>query len=235
MYLESYLDDGDDEIEVLSQKVEDMRQTILRDEANKNLILQNISHDLKTPLAVIKSYAEAIGDGIEGIESTEIIIKQVSKLEKKVKNLIEFNKLEYLLAQNTLEEVSMKPIILEIVNNCKHISNLEFDVLLDDTKFVGKYENYYIVVENIIDNALRYAKSYIAITLDKGVLKIQNDGEPISNIFIENGFRPYEKGHNGKFGLGMSIVSRTLEYFNMNLIVKNEEDGVSFTISKKEE
>ena len=99
--------------------------------------------------------------------------------------------------------------------------------------FYGRYENYYTVCENIIENAVRYSKSVIDIKLDNGVLVIYNDGKHIDEKFIEEGFKPYEKGSEGKFGLGMSIVCRTLEIFGMQLIVKNEDVGVSFTIKKK--
>jgi len=234
-YRDSYIDDGDDEIETLSKKIDEMRITITQDEQNRDLMLQNISHDLKTPIAVIKSYAEAIADGIEDIEKTEIIISQSEKLEKKVKNLIEFNKLSHLRHQGEFEEVYMKPIIEEVVLNCKYIANIEFNVDADDSIFIGKFENYFTVVENIVENSLRYARKAITITLKDNVLKISNDGEPISEDFIKHGFRPYEKGHQGKFGLGMSIVARTLEYFNMNLEVQNEPNnkGVTFMIYPK--
>ena len=66
-----------------------------------------------------------------------------------------------------------------------------------------------------------------------GVLKIYNDGKHIDEQFIQNGFKPYEKGSDGKFGLGMSIVCRTLDYFNMSLTAENNEVGVTFTIQAK--
>jgi len=235
-YRNSYIDNGDDEIEILSRNIDDMRLTITQDEKNRDLMLQNISHDLKTPIAVIKSYAEAIFDKVEPAEKAEIIIKQAEKLENKVKNLIEFNKLAHLKEIGQFEQVVMKDIIDDVVYNCKHIASdeINFDIDLDDTVFIGKAENYYTVVENIVENAIRYAKHLIKISLKNGVLKISNDGEPISNDFIEKGFRPYEKGHQGQFGLGMSIVARTLQYFNMELEVVNEEQGVSFIIYAKD-
>ena len=232
-YKEIYIDEGDDEILQLSLKIDDMRRTIIKDEKVKESMLQNISHDLKTPIAVIRSYAEAIGDGVEDISATEIIIDQSKKLEKKVKQLIEFNKLEYLTTEGKMEAVKMNQILTKIVNNCKHLSNLSFITDLDGSIFFGKYENYFMVCENIIENAIRYAKSKIIITLKDGVLKIYNDGKHIDEQFVEFGFKPYEKGSDGKFGLGMSIVCRTLDYFNMKVTAENNEVGVTFTIQAK--
>ena len=87
--------------------------------------------------------------------------------------------------------------------------------------------------ENIIENAVRYAVKVIEIKLKDNVLTIYNDGKHIDEKFITEGFKPYEKGSEGKFGLGMSIVCRTLSIFNMKLEVRNEEVGVTFTIKSK--
>ena len=232
-YKKSYNDDGDDEIYTLSTKIDEMRRTILNDAAAKNAMLQNVSHDLKTPVAVIRSYAEAIEDGIEDVSATNIIIAQCNKLEKKIKRFIEYNKLEQLSAEKLSYKVEMKEIILELVSNLKYLTNIKIETELDNTCFYGRAENYYIVCENIVENAIRYAKNKIKITLQDGVLYIFNDGKPIDEQFINQGFKPYEKGSEGKFGLGMSIVSRTLDIFDMKLSVKNVLGGVLFTIKKK--
>ena len=232
-YKKSYNDDGDDEIYTLSTKIDEMHRTILNDAAAKNAMLQNVSHDLKTPVAVIRSYAEAIEDGIEDVSATNIIIAQCNKLEKKIKRFIEYNKLEQLSAEKLSYKVEMKEIILELVSNLKYLTNIKIETELDNTCFYGRAENYYIVCENIVENAIRYAKNKIKITLQDGVLYIFNDGKPIDEQFINQGFKPYEKGSEGKFGLGMSIVSRTLDIFDMKLSVKNVLGGVLFTIKKK--
>ena len=231
-YQVSYIDSGNDELLKLSLKIEDMRQTILHDEETKQAMLQNVSHDLKTPIAVIKSYAEAIEDGVEDISSTYVIIEQCNKLEKKVKNFIEFNRLEY-LNEEAKDPIKIRTIIEQIILNHKHLLQVEIIEDLDDSIFYGRYENYFTVCENLFENALRYAVEVIKITLKDGVFEIYNDGKHIDEKFIKEGFKPYEKGSEGKFGLGMSIVCRTLSIFNMKLEVRNEEVGVTFTIRHK--
>ena len=231
-YKKEYIDDGNDEIYKLSLQIEGMRQRILKDETTKQAMLQNVSHDLKTPIAVIRSYTEAIEDGVEELSATQIILEQCDKLEKKVKNFILFNRLEY-LNEEANDPVKIKGIIENIVAAHKHIVSVEINTQLDDSIFIGRYENYYTVCENIIENSVRYAQGVINITLENGVLTIYNDGKHIDEKFIQEGFKPYEKGSEGKFGLGMSIVCRTLEIFGMKLEVKNEEVGVTFTIKKK--
>lgn len=231
-YKEIYIDEGNDELYKLSLQIEGMRQTILQDESTKQAMLQNVSHDLKTPIAVIRSYTEAIEDGVEEASATQIILEQCDKLERKVKSFIEFNRLEY-LNEETKNPVKIKGIIEKIVKNHKHLLHVQIIEDLDDTIYYGRYENYFTVCENIIENALRYASKLIKITLKDGVLTIYNDGKHIDEKFVKEGFKPYEKGSEGKFGLGMSIVCRTLDIFNMKLEVKNEEVGVTFTIKSK--
>ena len=169
---------------------------------------------------------------MEELSSTKVILEQCDKLEKKVKNFIEFNRLEY-LNEDANDAIKVKEIISKIVRAHKHIVQVDIIEDLDETVFYGRYENLYTVCENIIENAVRYAVSVIKITLKDGVLEIYNDGKHIDEKFIKEGFKPYEKGSEGKFGLGMSIVSRTLDIFNMKLEVRNEDVGVTFTIKNK--
>jgi two-component system sensor histidine kinase CssS len=222
--------DGNDEITDLAKTIEKMRQEIEYSEKSKQEMLQNISHDFKTPIAVIQSYAEAIADGVSDPAEAEVIIKQADMLNQKVKQLLELNKLEYLKTQDEFEPVRIKDIITNIVNNQKYRTSIEFVTDLDDSTYYGVKENFYTAFSNIIDNALRYAKTKIVITLKNKKLTFFNDGEPISDKFIEQLFRPYEKGTKGQFGLGMSIVQKTCAHFNLVLKVENVSKGVVFTI-----
>lgn len=233
-YEKKYIDDGNDEIADLSKTINNMRIVLQKTENDKREMLQNLSHDFKTPIAVIKSYAEAIKDGVEDTnDGLDTIVKQAEILQAKVLKLLEYNKLEYLDKSEPFKEVVMKDIILNVTNNFKHQQTISIVLDLDDSKFIGYEENYYTVIENILDNAKRYAKSVIKITLKDGILTIYNDGDHIDEKFINGMFKAYEKGSKGEFGLGMSIVKKTLDFFSYDLLVKNEEVGVSFIIKKR--
>jgi len=234
-YEESYVDDWNDEIGELSRAVEQMRVEIGSNERTKQEMLQNLSHDFKTPITVIKSYAEAIEDGMGDENSIKVIIKQADILKKKVNRLLQYNTLEYLTKDKEFESIEMKSLILSVLETYKFRTDVDFELSLDDNVyFLGYFENFYTVVDNIIDNATRYAKSKIKIVLKKDRLRIYNDGEPIDEQFLNSVFKPYEKGSKGQFGLGMSIVKKTLDFFNYNLEVKNDACGVSFIITKNE-
>ncbi len=233
-YSKSYEDNGFDELSELSKSIESMRKEIYLSESAKKEMLQNISHDFKTPIAVIKSYAEAQIDGMTDEESSKIIISNAEILKHKVNMLLEYNSLEYLSKKKDFELVNMKEVIIEVVQGYKFQTNLSIDLDLDEEVYFNGYkDNYYTVVDNIIDNAKRYAKSEIKIILKKDRLRIYNDGEHISNDFIETAFKPYEKGSKGEFGLGLSIVKKTLDFFDMQIKIVNEEVGVSFIITTR--
>ncbi|HIT43733.1 TPA: HAMP domain-containing histidine kinase, partial [Candidatus Avacholeplasma faecigallinarum] len=84
-YAISYVDDSLDEVGDLSKSIEKMRQEIEKNENTKQEMLQNLSHDFKTPIAVIKSYAEAFQDKVvDENEASKIIISQAEILKKKV-------------------------------------------------------------------------------------------------------------------------------------------------------
>lgn len=232
-YVEPESNEYLDEIGDLSRLVEEMRVQIVEGEKIKREMLQNISHDFKTPIAVIKSYAEAQQDGMTDEESSKIIINQAEILKNKVNRLLQYNSLEYLNKEKEFEDVLMNGVINDVITGYKFQTNLEIELdMKEDIYFKGYRENFTTIVDNIIDNARRYAKSKIKIVLRKDRLRIYNDGEHIDDQFLNGVFKPYEKGSKGEFGLGMSIVKKTVEFFGMKLIVKNEQIGVSFIITK---
>ena len=74
-----------------------MRVSLINQEKYRNHMYQNISHDFKTPLTVIKSYIEAVHDGIEDKDTAlKVIEEQSYKLDQKVRSLLYLNKLDYL-------------------------------------------------------------------------------------------------------------------------------------------
>ena len=230
-YEKQYIDNYGDEIGELSNSIEKMRLELNTSENTKQEMLQNLSHDFKTPIAVIKSYAEAIQDGIEDQNALNIIIEQADLLKEKVIKLLQYNSLEYLDHNKPFEKINMKSLIEASIIKYKHQKDIDFILDLEDNiEFNGYQENWDIVISNILENALRYAEKEIKIILREKRIRIYNDGEHISEQFIQNSFKPYEKGSKGQFGLGMSIVVKTCNFFGYKLSVRNEEKGVSFII-----
>lgn len=228
----------DDEIKSLALAIEDMRLSLINQEEYRNQMYQNISHDFKTPLTVIKSYIEAVEDNVED-EATalKVIKEQTSKLEQKVHSLLYLNKLDYLKDSKNIElvPVDMENIIKTEVEKFKfHRKELNFIVEYDKKcQFVGTVENWETILDNLLGNFIRYAATTIKITAKQNKLILYNDGDNIDNDFLEGIFTPFRKGIKGEFGLGLSIVKKTLNIMNYDIVISNEKKGVSFIITKR--
>ncbi len=229
--------DYDDELYTLEVAIENMRVYLKEQEAYKNQMYQNISHDFKTPITVMKSYIEALEDGIETKEKvTEVVKEQLNKLEVKVHSLLYLNKLNYLKEEkeklNDSCDVS-KVILASVDKFSPSRKDIKFSLDIDkkNTIFRGSYEMWEAIIDNILNNFMRYAKNKIKITVKNNKIILYNDGPNIDKDVLNNIFTPYEKGVRGVFGLGLSIVKKTLSFLNYDISIENEKNGVKFIIS----
>ena len=231
-----------DEIGELADALVSMREDLAKQEKTKEEMIHNISHDLKTPIATIKSYGESIKDGIYPYEtlekSVDVIIENADRLENKVHSLLFMNRVEYLISQDC-EGISsdMKEIVEKVVQANKVIKpEIEFVSELEEVWFDGLEEPWRVAVENIVENALRYAKTKIEIHLnEEDGLTIANDGPSMDEERIKVLFKPYEKGQGGKFGLGLSIVAKVVAANHYEVFGENTLNGVIFRIYKPKE
>lgn len=227
----------DDEIRSLALAIEDMRISLINQEEYRNQMYQNISHDFKTPLTVIKSYIEAVEDGVEDNATALSTIKiQTEKLEQKVRSLLYLNKLDYLKDSKNIsnELIDMEHVLIEEIEKFKfHRKDIKFELNYDKkSRFYGSLENWETILDNLLSNFMRYAESTIRITTKQNKLVLYNDGESIDNDFLEVIFTPFRKGIKGQFGLGMSIVKKTLNLMDYDITIRNEKKGVSFIITR---
>lgn len=228
----------DDEMRSLEVAIEDMRISLKDQEEYRNQMYQNISHDFKTPLAVIKSYIEAYNDKIEDANTViDVISEQTDKLEMKVHSLLYLNKLDYLKESKNVkyELVDVEKIINTAIKEFKfRRKDVKFIVNFDkSSKFYGTYDYFETVIDNLLANFMRYTESTIKITAKNNRLTLYNDGPNIDPDLLEGIFTPFRKGIKGEFGLGLSIVKKTLLLMNYDIKVKNEKKGVSFIIKRK--
>lgn len=225
-----------DELYTLDRAVVDMQQLLREQEEYKNQMYQNISHDFKTPITVMESYIEAHEDGIESTEETLKVIKeQLKKLETKVHSLLYLNKLNYFKdKKENLNEYYDVSVVIEEATRKFKVSRPDVDFVLDmdrkHTLFRGSADMWEAIVDNILNNFIRYAKKEIKITVKNNKIIFFNDGENIDENVLNNIFTPYEKGIKGVFGLGLSIVKKTLHFLDYDITIENVKNGVKFTI-----
>lgn len=226
----------DDELKKLNHSLENMRESFMKNEEYKNELYQNISHDFKTPLSIIKSYTEAREDNMCTYEEYMKVIKeQLVDLERRVRSLLYLNKLDYLSNYNReIKEVDISKLVKDEIKKFKYLNReISIKYSTDNSKIYGNYELLEGVFDNILTNSYRYANKIISITIKNGKIIIYNDGEHIKEDIIDYMFTPFRKGIKGDFGLGLSIVKKSLKLINYNIYAVNEKVGVSFIISKK--
>ncbi len=235
-YVDHYHYYMDDELKVLSDAIDQMKQNLKEQEEYKNTMYQNISHDFKTPITVIKSYLEALEDHMVEVEEAYPIIKeQVGKLETKVHSLLYLNKLNYIkdLKVQPEKKVDLKPILNTSFEKFKyHRPDITWKIQIYDktTIYRGSEDMWEAIIDNLLNNFIRYAKSVIRITIKNHKITFYNDGPNFDPNVLNDIFTPYKKGINGQFGLGLSIVKQTISLFGYEITVKNERKGVSFMI-----
>lgn len=232
-----------DEIGQLASSIEAMRQKLVQQDQAQQSFLQHISHELKTPIMVIRSYTGAIHEGIfpkgDVAGSIEVIDQEAERLEHRVQNLLYLTKLDYLRAHPGPEQVDfdLSVVIEETVERLRwKRPELVWHVDLPPLNVHGFEEQWMIAMENLIDNQIRYAQSQIRMDLQENgdiqMLRLGNDGPPISEDTKAMIFQPFQKGKGGSFGLGLMIVKRTADLHQVQIDVGNAAsgEGVIFTL-----
>lgn len=228
-----------DEIGLLAETLEKMRDSLKIAEERDRQFLQSTSHDLKTPVMIIKGYAQAMLDGI-GVDSensaAEVIKTESERLERRITQLLRLNTLGHALEYcENREIIRVDRLLKSLVSKFSVVRpELNWKLDLKELEVTGDSEALLIAFENIIENQLRYAESSIGILMDiddKVEVKISNDGQ----FFAVNNpmelFDTYKKDKEGKFGLGLAIVKQVIEAHSGTITAYNTKKGVEFRIN----
>jgi two-component system sensor histidine kinase CssS len=242
-----------DEMGRLAKAIESMRQRLVRQDKAQQFFLQNISHELKTPVMVIHSYAQSILDGIypKGTvaASIETIMSEATRLEKRVKDLLYLNKLNYLSdREGNIRSFDLSMIIGDCIERLRfRRTELTWTTDMSPLLLEGDPEQWSVAIENILDNQLRYAHGKITVTFElqatdtlpyrdgtKGwTVRIWNDGPAIQEELLEHIFDQFQTGPDGQFGLGLAITQQILTSHKASIRACNEHEGVAFYLEPR--
>ncbi len=233
-YNHSYTFKINDEVNSLIKSVEDMRNEINSKEEYKMNMYQSLSHELKTPIAVISSYVEAANDSVIPYEDAiNTIDEEIKILYKDVNKILELNKINYLKDNiNSNDSVDVTLLLNDLVKKYK-LQRRDIEWVLninDENIFRGTYDIWKTVFDNIFSNFMTYTDKLIEINIKDNCITFYNDGECIDDNLIKDVFTQYKMGRKGNFGLGLSIVKKSLELYDYKISVKNEKKGVLFKI-----
>jgi signal transduction histidine kinase len=230
-------------------KIDEMRKSFISD----------VSHELKTPIALIQGYSEGLLENVNKDEESrrfyaEVILDESNKMDRLVKQLLELMKLEYGNREFNDKEFDIVELEREVVRKSKvMLEEKNIKIEFEEEQQINVFaDDFYIeqVVTNYITNAIKYAKEINGeklIRVENIVnrenntvrVKVFNTGDNISEeeqTRIWNRFYKSDKARTRdgeSTGIGLSIVKAIMNNYGYDYGITNQVDGVEFYFEVK--
>lgn len=210
--------------------------------------ISGVSHEFKTPLGIIRGFAEGLKDHIaEGKRDhyLEVIIDEIGKMDDLVLDLLDLSRLESGMYKLKWECFCILELLREVEHRIQESItekgiHVEYDSHASQVPVLGDVRRIEQVVMNIMSNAVRHTPKagHIRVSLvkkeDLVMVSVENQGEPIPEAELSkvwDRFYRVEKSRGrkaGGTGLGLSIVKNIVELHGREYGVINTEEGVCF-------
>ena len=223
-------------------------------EQMRTQFISDVSHELKTPIALIQGYAEGLVENVNTDEENRqfyanVILDEANKMDKLVKQLLELMKLEYGKREFQNENFNIVELIQEVIRKSKvMLEENHIEVRTDMPEEVMVYaDEFYIeqVVTNYFTNAIKHAKEvfnekYIQIKIEtktknnKVRIYVFNTGDNIAEENLQRIWRRFYKVDSsrnradGGTGIGLALVKAIMNNYNNDYGVENKDTGVEF-------
>lgn len=220
------------------------------DEMRKEFI-SNVSHELKTPIALIQGYAEGLKEGINDDPESQqfycdVIIDEAAKMNKMVQKLITLNQIESGYNKIDMERFDIVAVVDEILNSTSILlKEKNARVYFDNSKSIFVWSDEFQIQEiitNYLSNAINHLDydKIIRINIEKNEKNVKisvfNSGEHIPEEDLEKiwiKFYKVDKARTREYGgsgIGLSIVKAIADSLGMKVGVSNVPGGVEFYI-----
>lgn len=239
-------------ISELKQANNSLQQDIEQKEKMEQMrteFMGNVSHELKTPIALIQGYAEGLKEGVNDDPESrdfycDVIMDEAGKMNRMVKNLMTLNQLEFGNDKVEFERFNLTELIGGVLQSMDILSQQK------DVKLIFREENpVYVwgdefkieqVVRNYVSNAYNHVNEEkiieVKILQEDGLAKVTvfNTGKPIPEEDVPriwDKFYKVDKAHTREYGgngIGLSIVKAIMESMHQQYGVKNYDNGVEF-------
>ncbi len=234
-----------------SELERDIEEKSKIDEMRKQFI-SDVSHELKTPIALIQGYAEGLLENVNTDDESrkfyaEVILDESNKMDTLVKQLLELMKLEYGKREFNNETFNIVELINEVIRKCKVMieeKNITIDFEANKPVMVNA-DDFYIeqVVTNYFTNAIKHTievnkEKKIKITIEEKDNKIRvsvfNTGNPIPEEHLNKIWGRFYKEDtsrnrtDGGTGIGLALVKAIMNNYKNDYGVINKENGVEF-------
>ena len=208
------------------------------DEMRKEF-LANVSHELKTPIALIQGYAEGIQTGILPIrESAGVILEESDRMTEIIEELLALSKIDSAQTKPKFREVDLVGIINGVANslapafeNGQKKLKIELcgeEVILCDEKQMRK------AVSNLISNAFKFCKTTVTVKCsnenDKLRIIVSDDGDGIAKEDLPHIFERFYTGKKGNTGIGLALTKEIIKFHGGDIKAYNRGGAVFETI-----
>ena len=221
------------------------------DEMRKQFI-SDVSHELKTPIALIQGYSEGLIENVNSDEESrkfyaEVILDETNKMDKLVKQLLELMKLEYGKREFDNEKFNINELINEVLRKCSvMINEKNIKVYFENKEPIYVYaDEFYMdqIITNYLTNAIKHAEEVeketkIEIKVEKVSNKIRvsvfNTGENIPEEDLQRIWGRFYKldssrnRQDGGSGIGLALVKAIMNNYQNEYGVENKKNGVEF-------
>ncbi len=248
-----YPKNKNNEITSLTENLDKMRLALKDDAERRSKFIMGISHDLRTPVAVIKGYTEALNDGLctdpnQAKKTLEIISNKTEQLETMINTLINFVKLNQTDWMQQLKRQRLLPVIKEFAQSAVTTGDIFKRKITSDINISSDFEVPFDkllinrALENLFSNAVRYTNEDDEIKIcatqnkNKVILTISDSGIGIEQKDIDRIFDLFYRGTNSRresgMGIGLSVVKTIISAHNWEISVASKKgSGTVFTIT----
>ncbi|MGC5325009.1 sensor histidine kinase [Brevibacillus sp. SYSU BS000544] len=248
--LSSNLDQSLQQLQKTNEKLQEEIDHKSQIENMRKEFISSASHELKTPLGIIRAYAEGLKDGVNESKIdryTQVILTEVEKMNDLVQGMLELSKLESKTNEHKTESFNLLALIEEVIEALTfHLSEKELLINLDissDLRVDADRSKIEQVLVNLLCNAIRHANRQSAITVkaeplyENVLISVENQGEHIPEHLLARVWEEFYRVEqsrdrkSGGTGLGLSIVKKILESHKSAYGVANSEQGVLFSFT----
>ena len=203
---------------------------------NNKTVIASLSHDIKTPIASIKAYSEALEANMdntyeERMNYVNVIMRKADEVKKLTDDLFVHSISDMDRISFNNENINLNDIIINSSNDFRANTPINYINNIKNATIYADRDRVYQVFENIINNSIKYANTKIDITLDEDsenyIVSIKDYGTGISDSDMPFIFEKFYRGNNSKekqgTGLGLYIVKYMMEKMNGKVELENKD------------
>ncbi len=235
-----------DELNKVNEKLQQDVEYQMKLEHMRREFVANVSHEMKTPLAILQFYCENLKNDIAGIDKTyyyDTIIEETNRMDEMVKSMLDISSLENGLSKMNIEEIDFSQVVEHTVAKLQPLLSkfkvelqIENDLIVNgDSRYLEQaIKNY---VTNAVSHTVEEGTIQVDLKLEDGLAKfsVYNEGSAIDETHIERIWESFYKSDkarvreaNTNVGLGLYIVKCIVENHQGRYGVSNIRDGVEF-------